>query len=116
MEAPVSNWEVIRWWEIRRIPYNLALLAIGMSSLFAAERLMDEPVLSTGLTAFVYGAMANACYTLGWVVELAARRNNEVSARLRGRELFWLGLWLSCLLTAAPFWFGLVFLVMHRHR
>ena len=28
--------DVIRWWELRRIPYNLALLLIGATSLGVA--------------------------------------------------------------------------------
>jgi hypothetical protein len=110
----MSNWGVIRWWEFQRIPYNIVLFAIGMMSLLAAEQMTGEPVLSTGLTIFVYGAMANVCYTLGWLTELATRRSGEAAARVRGRKLFWLGFWSSCLLTALPLWYGLVVWVVHR--
>jgi hypothetical protein len=34
--APLTRAEVIRWWEMRRIPYNIALLVIGVAALYFA--------------------------------------------------------------------------------
>jgi hypothetical protein len=114
----MTAWEVIRWWEIRRLPYNAALLVVGIASLFALEGLVSVgsggPQLDTGLTIIFYGFMANLCYTLGWIVELAGRRKDESRARNRARLHFWIGFWFSCLLTTTPFWFGFVFWLAHR--
>jgi hypothetical protein len=120
----MTTWEVIRWWEIRRLLYNATLIAIGIASIFAmeffAQRVFpfgkDAPELETGLTVVAYGVAANLCYTLGWVVELAGRKANELRARDHARMHFRIGLWLSCLLTTAPFWFGLVFWLAHRNH
>jgi hypothetical protein len=119
----MTTWGVIRWWELRRLLYNATLFAIGIASLFAMDFFMqqvvpvgkDAPELETGLTIVLYGFMANLCYTLGWIAELMGRRKDEVLARSRAKKHFLLGLWLSCLLTSAPFWFGLVFWLTHRN-
>jgi hypothetical protein len=119
----MTNWDVIRWWELRRLLYNGILFPIGIASIIGMMLLMEKagPVGEDALESFVpalgavlYGIMANMCYTLGWIVELVGRRSDEARARLRAKKLFLMGLWLSCLLTSAPFWFGLVFWMTHR--
>lgn len=117
----MTSWQVIRWWEFRRLLYNAILFVIGIASIFAMEFFAQKansageaPDLETGLTIILYAFMANACYTLGWVVELIGRRKNEASARERAKKLFLIGLWGSSLLTSAPFWFGLIFWMTHR--
>jgi hypothetical protein len=119
----MTTWEIIRWWELRRILYNLILFTIGVASIIGMELLMDKVIpvgedavepFAMALGVVVYGIMANLCYTLGCVVELIGRRKDEVGARLRAKKLFLVGLWLSCLLTSAPLWFGLIFRLTHR--
>jgi len=121
----MTTWQVIRWWELRRLLYNLVLLAIGIASIFAMEFLMDKVIpvgedaiepFALALGVVLYGIIANLCYTLGWIVELASRNQNEAAARSRAQKHFLIGLWLSCLLTTAPFWFGFVFWLTHRSR
>src|SRR5215471_11619129 len=71
--------DVIVWWEVRRIPYNLALLATGLISVFAmvgiggrlvpvGEDFVEPFVLFFGV--IVYAFLANVCYSLGWITEL----------------------------------------------
>jgi hypothetical protein len=119
----MTNWEVIRWWELRRVSYNAILFVIGIASIFAMELLMSkvipigedavEPIV-LAFSVVAYGVLANLCYTLGWIVELVSKREHEVGARQRAEKLFLLGLWFSCLLTSAPLWFGLAFWITHR--
>jgi MFS family permease len=70
--------------------------------------------LETGLTVIVYAVMANLCYTLGWIVDLAGRKFQNLSDRGRAKKLLVAGLCFSCLLTSAPFWFELVFFLVHE--
>jgi hypothetical protein len=120
----MTTWQIIRWWELRRIPYNAVLFVIGMTSLLAMEWLQARalPVgrnaieLETGLTVVAYAVLANLCYTLGWIVELAGRKSHNPSDRTRARRLFVVGLCFSCLLTSAPFWLGLVQVFVQRTR
>jgi hypothetical protein len=118
----MTTWEIIRWWEIRRLPYNAILFVIGIASIFAMEFFArkatcvgDAPGLETGLTIVLYGIVANVCYTLGWIVEFAGRQIDKTAARSRARKHFLLGLWFSCLLTSAPFWFGIYFWLSRRN-
>jgi hypothetical protein len=118
----MTTWQVIRWWELRRITYNVVLFVIGVTSLLATEWLraktlllgLDPGELETGLTVVVYAVMANLCYTLGWIAELSGRKSRDLSDRTRAKKLFATGLGFSCLLTSAPLWFGLVFLLVHN--
>jgi hypothetical protein len=70
---------VIWWWERRRLTYNLTVGAAGLLSLITMITLSPAPpsvMRDFGflLGAGIYGVMANVCYTLGWVADLALRR------------------------------------------
>ena len=77
---------IIRWWELRRIPYNLILASAGILSgivsLAAAgisESNGGEPVgMPDGIfliaAPILFGIAANICYTGGWIVELLLRK------------------------------------------
>jgi hypothetical protein len=121
----MTTWEIIRWWEIRRIAYNGILFVIGIASILGMELLMGKVIpvgedavepLGLAVGVIVYAIMANLCYTLGWAVELGTRTGDSSAARSRSKKLFVAGLWFSCLLTTVPFWFGLVFWLVHRNR
>lgn len=120
----MTSWEVIRWWEIRRLLYNATLFAVGIGSILGMEFLMDRVIpvgedaiepFALALGVVVYGIAANLCYTSGWIVELMGKKAGEERARSRAKKHFLLGLWFSSLLTTAPFWFGLVFWLTHRN-
>ena len=79
--APYSlprTWEIIRWWEARRLAYNLAIGAAGMVSVFAVAvtevlfggRLQGPPLL----LVLVYGVLANLFYTLGPIADTLIMR------------------------------------------
>lgn len=67
-------WEIILWWEIRRIPYNLIMCFIGLLSFYIC-------FVTIPLVYLVVGLLLNLIYTFGWVIELAYinRQNNENS-------------------------------------
>jgi hypothetical protein len=120
----LSSWQVVFWWEWRRLLYNFLLLVIGIASLIGFEILTgkvippgedaEEPMgLFLGVVA--YGIMANFCYTTGWIVELATRNVSPTLARKRGEKMFRAGLIFSCILTTAPFWYACVFYLTSRH-
>jgi hypothetical protein len=122
-EAPISTWGAILWWELRRIPFNLALLVIGVVSVLLmeviAERVIPvgedavEPMLlMAGIGA--YAVAANVFYTLGRVVELMVRSHDRVVARKSARKMFKIGFIGSCVLTTAPIWLALFVLVVTK--
>ena len=70
--------EIIRWWEARRYTFNAFLLAVGLVS-WLLVRIAGSAAIKPGedfeepigmlFGPVIYVAMANACYTLGWVMD-----------------------------------------------
>lgn len=56
-------YEIILWWEIRRIPYNIIMYFIGLVSFYIGY-------VTIPLIYLLIGLGLNVIYTLGWVVEL----------------------------------------------
>ncbi len=114
-KATTSNREVIAWWEVRRIPFNLlvgcaglvtclVIGTIGMVSevVFDTEFGLPNPPLFALFGIVIYGLLANVCFTLGWITELVQRKlwptENDKYATLA----FGFGLLFSIILTLAP--------------
>lgn len=85
MRSPIR---IVRWWESRRLAYNVIVGATGLGTLVYAnglELLLRQGWLPIPWQAIVaYGVAANACYTLGWFVE-------NVVERWLGRPVYGLG-------------------------
>jgi len=102
--------DVVVWWEIRRIPYNLALLAVGLVSVFAivwiGSRLVPagedfvEPI-GLLLGVVVYAVLANVCYSFGWMTELIWSEDAGERLAIRAR-FFRNGFLFSVGLTGLP--------------
>ena len=109
-----SAWTVVKWWELRRVPYNfivgLAGIAGGSISLafaFMAERRgievpWPDPPLFVFAFVILYGIAANVCFTGGWISELLARRIWGSRADAYGEILFCFGTLFSILITLLP--------------
>lgn len=101
----------IKWWETRRIPYNLIVLLAGFACIIIVEfvggRLVapgediEEP-LGIIFFALIYGVAANACYTLSWLTEIYWTRGDPTHSAALRPKLFWAGVIFSVLLTFAP--------------
>jgi hypothetical protein len=120
--GPVPVPKVILWWELRRIVYNVSLLIVGMAAVIAFEFIMNECIpkgedaeepMGLLLGILLYAICANAAYTLGWIMELRARRVDPVAARAVAQRTFVVGYLFSCALTTAPFWFACIFCAIH---
>lgn len=107
----------IRWWESRRLVFNQAMAAAGLVSLIGMVFISALPPYPTYMApdvmlvgAAFYGALANVCYTLGWMTELLARMVWGRSAPNMGPLLFRQGLIFAIglsflpMLLAAIFW------------
>lgn len=100
----------LRWWESRRLLFNKVVGATGLVTLAGVSVLFLLPPWTLGglsllpmlAAAAVYGIAANACYTLGWVAELAARALWGPQAPAIGPLLFRQGLIFSVGLTLLP--------------
>ena len=102
-------WNVIAWWEMRRIPFNLLVGGVGVLSLLIIDWVgsrfvplgedIEEP-MGIILGVIGYGIMANLYYTLGWITEL--RQSPGSSAEIMRAKWFRSGLIFSILLTLLP--------------
>jgi hypothetical protein len=111
-EIPSGNGAIVRWWELRRIPYNFIVGLVGLVSIAALEYLGDallprgedavEPLMLLFGTA-AYGIACNAAYTLGWISEIylfSHARDAGVTFRKRA---FLAGTLLSCAIPVSLF-------------
>ena len=114
-EYEVSTFEVILWWEKRRLPYNLivgvagvftcavtvAVVAIASEKFGEPLGLPDPPIFAV-LAVIAYGVGANVCYTGGWISEVLVRKVWQERTGAFGQIAFTLGLVFSVLITLAP--------------
>ena len=89
--APRSTWGIVKWWEKRRLPYNLIVGSAGLFTTFWFGFLSILPGPGAGENLFVpleailvVGVMANLCYLLGPLLE-------SLSLRIFGRGLLPIG-------------------------
>ena len=113
-QEPRRWWEVILWWEIRRIPYNLILGVVGLVSLLlfflfvhlAGELYPGEDVIEP-IALLLAPILVNIAYTAGWIAELFLRVVWRETSSTIAPILFKLGLSFSllCAVSPAMIWF-----------
>jgi len=111
---------LLRWWESRRLTFNKAVGAAGLVTLagFSIMALLPPDPMPVGnlpgllVGAAVYGILANGCYSLGWLAELAAQRLWGRRAPDVGPLLFRQGLIFSVGLTLLPLLLGCLIWVL----
>jgi NADH:ubiquinone oxidoreductase subunit 6 (subunit J) len=118
-----GRWEIIKWWELRRIPYTIIIGAVGVLSLFIANSIIDN-YAQTGedflkpisLLIGIPFAMivANICYTFGWMLELAQQSRKRGEGRSSRAILFYSGLVFSVMVMSSPIWVALFSWMRHR--
>jgi hypothetical protein len=106
--AEVRNTAAIfRWWESRRLTYNVIVGGAGLITVSAIKAIALLPPLSTDLPMFwpgiiAYGVFANLFYSLGFVTEAAMQRAWHDETPRVGPALFRQGLTFSVGLTLFP--------------
>jgi hypothetical protein len=96
--------DALRYWEPRRIVYNLVLAAVVLSWLLGTwPHFRPALTLQALLLLFVLAAAANVCYCAAYFVDLPLQYSS-----FRGRWLRWrFGLWVAGMLLAtilANYW------------
>jgi MFS family permease len=105
LPEPYSRAEIVRWWEGRRVRYNMLVGSVGIvtwllvlcfGSLAVKPGVdFEEPIMMIVGPA-IYAIGANLCFTLGWIVDTSLYRG-------RPRNRLWkAGLIFSLVLTALP--------------
>lgn len=89
--------QIILWWELRRILYNIIVLACGVLSILilvvATSGRVDlepgedlyEPILIP-----IFAILCNLGYTLGWLTEICIKRS-----LIYGKKMFKIGLYFT---------------------
>ena len=114
-QLPIRWWRVIVWWELRRIAFNLFIgvygivcLAVFFWGILGSGTLQPGEDAEEPLALIAAPFVANACYTLGWLVELPARLLWPSLSPQFGPWLLRLGLGLSVFFISLPavYWGG----------
>jgi hypothetical protein len=117
--------EIIGWWEIQRITYNLVLGIVGLVSalvvicisiasyeIYKSDFGMPDPPLFALIGVIIYGFLANVFYTGGWVLELLVHVIWPNQSNNFGNRAYFYGFIFSIILTISPAvlltFFGLV--------
>lgn len=104
-----SWFDVIVWWELRRIPYNLIVGGVGCISLIIFfVSIVSSGVLGPGEDAveplaIIFAPVAiNICYCAGWIFENILRVILPSKQHLLGPVLLKLGLGFSLFVVTFP--------------
>ncbi len=123
-------WDIITWWEVRRIAYNLivaiagiitsatAIAGAAIAEYYTGESLaVPDPPIAVVFWVVSYAIGANVCYTGGWVAELIVFKLRPADRESFARVTFFLGIAFSVLFTLfIGFLFAvldILFIVMH---
>ena len=102
-----STASIFRWWESRRLTFNLAVGGAGVVTLAAMKFIALLPPLSVNMPVFwpgvvAYGVFANLFYSLGFATEAAMQRAWHEETPRVGPALYRQGLVFSVGLTLFP--------------
>ena len=102
--------QIIGWWEIRRILYNLIVLVCGLISMSIMSALINlEPGedLQEPLVIIGFAILCNLGYTSGWLTEIFNKKTKTY-----GPKMFKVGLFFTLFWVFLPavlhilFWIG----------
>lgn len=106
--------EIVGWWELRRIPYNVIVGGVGVVSLLLfylflnlAHELEPGEDAVEPLALLAAPVLINIAYTFGWVAELFLYLVWRQRSNAFGPAFFKLGLSFSIVVVTLPaaFWF-----------
>ncbi len=115
-QTAVRAGEVIRWWESRRLFFNLVVGFTGLITCallivcaFTSDSMVGEPIGMTdgpllGVFMIVpFALLANVCYTAGWISELLIRATRTADdAAAFAVKAFRAGITFSIFITLCP--------------
>jgi hypothetical protein len=98
---------ILRWWESRRLTFNVVVGGTGLVTLVVIKLLALLPPFSMSLPIFwpgvvAYGVLANLFYSLGFMTEATMQRAWRDQTPRVGPPLFRQGLIFSVGLTLLP--------------
>ena len=95
----------MKWWEARRLRFNLSIGLVGVISLLLVIFVgslavksgedFEEPFMMI-IGPIIYGIVANLCYSLGWIADTVFYRGHPRTFLYKAGSIF------SLILTALP--------------
>ena len=83
--------DALRFWELRRIPYNLILAAVVIVWLVANRAHLHEALLWPAIFAlFVMAALANVLYSVAYCLDVFVQYSSFRDLWRRRRSMLWL--------------------------
>lgn len=105
LPALYSRKDLVKWWEARRLRFNLSVGSVGVITWFLVLCVgslavkpgedFEEPIMMI-IGPIIYGVMANVCFSIGWVVDTTLYRGHPRAALYKAGMIF------SVILTALP--------------
>lgn len=92
--------QIIFWWELRRILYNIIVLLAGIISLLLMSAIVNVPPGEDLVEPFAiigFGILCNLGYSLGWLTEIFIKRGNTY-----GPKTFKIGLFFTLFFIFLP--------------
>ena len=93
--------QIILWWELRRILYNIIVLICGISSFLitmaaASGRVELEPGedFYEPIMISIFAILCNLGYTLGWLTEIFIKRSLTYGSKMFKIGLFFTLFWI----------------------
>ena len=107
LPAPRNTWGIIRWWESRRLKYNLIVGGTGLFSLGVIRVMTSLPPDPIHLPyvlqpIIAYGILANICYSLGPTAEILVEKLGRGKILPTGPSFWRMGLTFAFGLTLLP--------------
>ncbi|MGH9730927.1 MAG: hypothetical protein ACRD4A_04450 [Candidatus Acidiferrales bacterium] len=82
--------DAIRFWELRRIPYNLVLVVVVVAWIAATRSHLHEAMLWPALLAlFVMAALANVLYSAAYCLDVFIQFSSFRDSWRRRRWMLW---------------------------
>ncbi len=105
--ARLTSGEIIKWWERRRLPYNLFVGSAGALTLALSHVIIALPPGGEAMPLFwppivVFGVMANVCYLFGPITEILITKIWGDQLLPTGAVLYRIGLTFSVGLALLP--------------
>lgn len=95
-----SFFQIIIWWEFRRILYNAIILVAGIfSTVIMLTAASSRIELDSGEDLFepivipIFALLCNMGYTLGWLTEVFIKRNLTYGPKMFKRGLYFTLFW-----------------------